>query len=394
MDRHCSARATTPPVPLRRPCRPAIRACRHSCPVGGDTTTITTSSPPPPPTSTPKDHDAKTKRCGRLGTPGPLARRGTWLIRLSKTPARGWTRFDSGTSAEQLRMEVSLVSWCPGRGCSVAVVPARSFAKPVLVAAVRAHTPTGTPDTLMRDHADKARRPQAPTRTRTDADKAPTPTQQETPLRHPLSSSPPRDIPPSARRSSPVVVYLFEVLGSYLLAGIFIGVVIYSPRTDAHPHRRPHGIATPSLLFTSARHLPPPRRSSLIGCQIYLLAWLFIQLSDPRPPGTIPSDLRPLSPPPRSACATSHFPPGARPLPWFIHRMCYNLFLFIRRGPTPTAPTPTRTHARTAPRHPLHFAQYLSLLLHLRPRRSATPPSARRSSPASVYLSDLGGPFI
>ncbi|KAJ7704413.1 hypothetical protein B0H17DRAFT_1193659 [Mycena rosella] len=35
--------------------------------------------------------------CGRLGTPGSLARRGMWSIRLSSMQALGRTRFDAGS---------------------------------------------------------------------------------------------------------------------------------------------------------------------------------------------------------------------------------------------------------------------------------------------------------
>ncbi|KAJ7704468.1 hypothetical protein B0H17DRAFT_11870 [Mycena rosella] len=44
-----------------------------------------------------EDHDVKTKMCGRLGMPGPLARRGMWSIRLSSTQVHGRTRFDAGS---------------------------------------------------------------------------------------------------------------------------------------------------------------------------------------------------------------------------------------------------------------------------------------------------------
>ncbi|KAJ7624986.1 hypothetical protein DFH06DRAFT_1305017 [Mycena polygramma] len=57
----------------------------------------TPHAPPPPPTPPPKDHGAKTKKCGGLGTLGPLARRG-WS-QSSSPPARLDVLFSAPTLA-------------------------------------------------------------------------------------------------------------------------------------------------------------------------------------------------------------------------------------------------------------------------------------------------------
>ncbi|KAJ7446383.1 hypothetical protein B0H11DRAFT_376841 [Mycena galericulata] len=83
-----------------------------TCPVDGDdTATMTAASlSPPPPLRHRQDHDAKTKRCGRLGTPGrPHA-----AVRGRHDSARrrpgGWTHFDSGSVAlSSCRVGVVLV---------------------------------------------------------------------------------------------------------------------------------------------------------------------------------------------------------------------------------------------------------------------------------------------
>ncbi|KAJ7905162.1 hypothetical protein B0H13DRAFT_2663198 [Mycena leptocephala] len=90
---HPTSHSTPPTIDLRLVAaetqRPPSRlsVCPRTidpCPVGGeDGDDRPQLTPPPPPTPLPpKDHDAKTKRCGRLGTPGSVARR------VAPTPAR------------------------------------------------------------------------------------------------------------------------------------------------------------------------------------------------------------------------------------------------------------------------------------------------------------------
>ncbi|KAJ7135399.1 hypothetical protein C8R43DRAFT_1132618 [Mycena crocata] len=204
-----------------------------------------------------------------------------------KTPARGWTRFDSEASAEQLRMEVSLVSWCPGRGCSVVVVPARSSATPLLDVATtptrhdarthpRAHAPT--PTRHRRPHgntssaipslpATLASRPAlVPCRGLfigfgvifwrrclfASEPRPPAPT----PARHRDTHLPPLHLnatPPAHRRSSPVVVIYSTDL-------LFIRLGPTPTRTHARTQRRAHK-PTPSRHrdTTSPLSCPPPR---------------------------------------------------------------------------------------------------------------------------------------
>ncbi|KAJ7135394.1 hypothetical protein C8R43DRAFT_616270 [Mycena crocata] len=261
-------------------------------------------------------------------------------------------------------MVVSLVWWCLGRGCSVAVVPARSFAKPVLVAAVRTHTPTGNPDTVMRDHADKARRPQAPTRTRTDADKAPTPARQHL-FRDTFS---PRDpcLPPGARLL--LWCYIFDSGRIYRMWSR-----IYSPRTHAHPHRRPQGTATPFALSSislssppprSARHLPPPG-ARLLPRFIYstrvVSIGVVIYSSRTRPHATTP--IRHRRPHGNTSSATPSIPATPASRPALVPRGSFIGFgvIYWRRylfasEPHPPAPTPARARHRDThlpPRPPL-----------------------------------------
>ncbi|KAJ7086596.1 hypothetical protein C8R43DRAFT_311052 [Mycena crocata] len=96
-----------------------------------------------------EDHDAKTKRCGRSGTPVSLAHRRTWLFRPSKTPARGVdalsTREASGLAALAWRL-VSMCDYCDSLSSSAppaCLLPLLSF-RAVRYHSRRHPTPTGT----------------------------------------------------------------------------------------------------------------------------------------------------------------------------------------------------------------------------------------------------------
>ncbi|KAJ7446417.1 hypothetical protein B0H11DRAFT_2290476, partial [Mycena galericulata] len=132
---------------------------------------------PPPPLHHRQDHDAKTKRCGRLGTPGrPHA-----VVRGRHDSARrrpgGWTHFDSGSVAlSSCRVGVVLVrkSECLWSSRRVSVPPVSSEFH--LVADSRPTptqhpTPTGTRSHAPRHPPSFAPRRQGPKPTRHHAHK-------------------------------------------------------------------------------------------------------------------------------------------------------------------------------------------------------------------------------
>ncbi|KAJ7130184.1 hypothetical protein C8R44DRAFT_872021 [Mycena epipterygia] len=196
------------------PRRPGIPTA-DTCPVGGDDHDDR-ACPPPPPLQIRGDHNAKTKKCGRLGTPGLLhaAARGADALRLGKRLAEqlsDWFWF-----------------WCIGldRGFAVVVAFARPSRRLVFDAGMRT-TLTGT------------RYPQF----------RPTPTRHPTPATHlrPLGTPRPHGNIPSLAHPS-----------SRLLAGS--STISRRRRYSHHVHRHPdipQSRPTPTRHTTSTRNTRP-----------------------------------------------------------------------------------------------------------------------------------------